>query len=303
MLLKNEQYDNILITTKEEWELRKIALITDSSCDLSLSTIKEYNIKMLPLRIIYKDREFLDKVTLTPKELYRTIREEIPTTSLPDLKYTKDVIEKVIEEGYTDAIVITVSSKLSGTYNSLRLLCEDYEKDLNFHFFDTRTLGFPQGAIVLEVAKMLEEKKDLDEILYSLEDIRERTHGFITFETLEFLKRGGRIGRVSGTIGEMLHLKPIVSSNDDGVLYTYAKTRGRKKALSKMRGILEEYLEKGKCRVWILSADCDNEAMEFLKNIKNHNNITEISLEEIGAGMGIHTGPGALGMCIYEEKN
>ncbi|MGL4570697.1 MAG: DegV family protein [Clostridium sp.] len=282
--------------------MRKIALITDSSCDLRLATLKEYNIEMLPLRIIYKDEEFLDKITLSPKEMYSRIKEEVPTTSLPDLKNTEDVIERLKEEGYTDAIVITVSSKLSGTYNSIRLVCEAHEDGLNFHFFDTRTLGFPQGAIVLQVAKMIKEGKDLENILDSLEDIRKRTHGYITFETLEFLKRGGRIGKVAGTIGEMLHLKPIVSSNDEGILYNYAKTRGRKKALSKMKNILDEYLDKGKCRVWILSADCDEEAMEFLNNVKNHKNITKISLEEIGAAMGIHTGPGALGMCIFEEK-
>ena len=280
--------------------LKKIALITDSSCDLKLEIIKEYNIELLPLRIIYKDKEFLDKITLTPKEMYAKLEEEIPTTSLPDLKYTEEIIKKIKKEGFTDAIVITVSSKLSGTYNSLRLICEDHN-ELNFHFFDTKTLGYPQGVIVLETAKMIKEDKPLEEILDKLEDIRKRTHGYITFKTLEYLKKGGRIGKVSGTIGDMLHLKPIVSSNDEGVLYNYAKARGRKKALLKMKNILNEYLNKCKCKVWILSGDCDDEAIEFFELVKNHPNIIEISLQEIGAAMGIHTGPGALGLALLEE--
>lgn len=280
--------------------LKKIALITDSSCDLKLEIIKEYNIELLPLRIIYKDKEFLDKITLTPKEMYASLEEEIPTTSLPDLKYTEEIIKKIKKEGFTDAIVITVSSKLSGTYNSLRLICEDHD-ELNFHFFDTKTLGYPQGVIVLETAKMIKEDKPLEEILDKLEDIRKRTHGYITFKTLEYLKKGGRIGKVAGTIGDMLHLKPIVSSNDEGVLYNYAKARGRKKALLKMKNILNEYLNKCKCKVWILSGDCDDEAREFFELVKNHPNIIEISLQEIGAAMGIHTGPGALGLALLEE--
>ena len=280
--------------------LKKIALITDSSCDLKLEIIKEYNIELLPLRIIYKDKEFLDKITLTPKEMYASLEEEIPTTSLPDLKYTEEIIKKIKKEGFTDAIVITVSSKLSGTYNSLRLICEDHD-ELNFHFFDTKTLGYPQGVIVLETAKMIKEDKPLEEILDNLEDIRKRTHGYITFKTLEYLKKGGRIGKVAGTIGDMLHLKPIVSSNDEGVLYNYAKARGRKKALLKMKNILNEYLNKCKCKVWILSGDCDDEAREFFELVKNHPNIIEISLQEIGAAMGIHTGPGALGLALLEE--
>lgn len=282
--------------------LRKIALITDSSSDLSLEILKEYNVEMLPLRIIYKDSEYLDKITMTPKELYKKLNEEdeIPTTSLPDLKYIEELIEKIKNKGYTDIIVVTVSSNLSGTYNSIRLISEEIE-GINFHFFDTRTLGYPQGVIALEVAKMIKEDKPLEEILDSLESIRKRTHGFITFKTLEFLTKGGRIGKVAGTIGEMLHLKPIVSSNDEGVLYNYSKARGRKKALSKMKDILNEYLDKGKCKVWILSADADEEAKKFLDEVKEHINISQISLEQIGAAMGIHTGPGALGIAILEE--
>ncbi|MBM7834450.1 DegV family protein [Clostridium sardiniense] len=281
--------------------MKKIALIADSSCDLSLATLKEYNIELLPMRIIYKDKEFLDKITITPKEMYANLEEEVPTTSLPDLKYTEDLIERLKNEGYTDAIVITVSSKLSGTYNSIRLICEAHH-ELNFHFFDTRTLGYPQGVIAIETAKLIKEDKPLEEILKSLEDIRKRTHGYITFATLEYLKKGGRIGKVAGTIGEMLHLKPIVSSNDEGELYNYMKARGRKKAISKMKEILDEYLAKGKCRVWILSGDADDEAKTFYDSVKDMPNITEISLEEIGAAMGIHTGPGALGMAIFEER-
>lgn len=282
--------------------LRKIALITDSSSDLNLGTLKEYDIKMVPLRIIYKENEYLDKITMTPKELYKRLREddEIPTTSLPDLKNIEEVIDDLKKIGVTDIIVVTVSSKLSGTYNSIRLVSEEYS-DIQFHFFDTRTLGYPQGVIALEIAKMIKEDKPLEEILDSFESIRKRTHGFITFQTLEFLTKGGRIGKVAGTIGEMLHLKPIVSSNDEGELYNYSKARGRKKALSKMKDILNEYLEKGKCKVWVLSADVDEEAMKFLEDVKDHKNITNISLEEIGAAMGIHTGPGALGLAILEE--
>ena len=282
--------------------LRKIALLTDSSSDLSLRTLEENNIKMVPLRIIYKEKEYLDKITLTSKELYKRLKEndEIPTTSLPDLKNIEEVIDELKGSGVTDIIVVTVSSKLSGTYNGIRLVTEEYD-DINFHFFDTRTLGYPQGVIALEISKMIKEDKPLEEILNSLEDIRKRTHGFITFQTLEFLTKGGRIGKVAGTIGEMLHLKPIVSSNDEGELYNYAKARGRKKALSKMKDIVNSYLDKGKCKIWVLSADADEDAKKFFDDIKGHKNIINISLEEIGAAMGIHTGPGALGVAILEE--
>ncbi|MGL5416517.1 MAG: DegV family protein [Clostridium sp.] len=281
--------------------MRKIAILTDSSCDLSLETIKEHNINMLPIRIIYKDKELLDKITITSNELYASLKNEIPKTSLPDLDNTEKVLDKLIEEGYTDVMVVCVSTKLSGTLNSVRLVCEEKEK-LNFHYLDTKTLGYPQGVVVLEVNRLLKEGKTPEEVVEGFEDIKKRVHGFITFDTLEYLKKGGRIGKVAGTIGEILNLKPVISSDEDGELYTYAKTRGRKKAISKLKDILNEYLEKGKCRVWVLSGAADEEAKEFLEKVKDNENITNISLEQIGAAMGIHTGPGALGICILEEN-
>ncbi|WP_288478974.1 DegV family protein [uncultured Clostridium sp.] len=281
--------------------MKKIGVLTDSSCDLTLETLKENNIEMLPIRIIYKEREFLDKITITSEEMYESLSTEIPTTSLPDLKTTDKILDKFIDEGYTDLIIVCVSNKLSGTLNSIRLIAEE-KSGINFHFLDTKTLGYPQGAIVLEVAKLVKQGKTAEEIVQAFESIRNRTHGFITFNTLEYLKRGGRIGKISGTIGEILHIKPIVSSDDDGELYTYTKTRGRKKAISKMKNILFEYLETSKCRVWVLSGAADEEAKEFFENVKGHENIIDISLEQIGAAMGIHTGPGALGLCILEEN-
>ncbi|WP_297632827.1 DegV family protein [uncultured Clostridium sp.] len=281
--------------------MRKIAVLTDSSCDLSLETIKENNIEMLPIRIIYKNEEFEDKITITSKAMYERLADEIPTTSLPNLDTTEKVLDRLKKEGFTDVMVVCVSSKLSGTLNSIRLVCEEQE-ELKFHYLDTKTLGYPQGAIVLEVVKMVNDGKMPEDIIAEFQNIKERVHGFVTFDTLEFLKRGGRIGKVAGTIGEILNLKPVIASNEEGELYTYAKTRGRKKAITKIRDILMEYLEKNKCKVWVLSGAADEEAKMFFEKIKDHENITQISLEQIGAAMGIHTGPGALGICILEEK-
>lgn len=281
--------------------LQKIALITDSSCDLDKKTLEQYNINMLPFRIIYSDGEFLDKITITSEEMFKSLEKEVPTTSLPDLAYTENILNKIKADGYTDAIVIPVSSGLSGTYNSLRLIMEDFE-GINFHFFDSKTLGFPVGAITIEAAKLIANGESVESIMEKLPDIRDRVTGYVTLDTIDYLIKGGRIGRVAGAIGKVLHLKPIIASSEDGVLYPYAKARGRKKAVSKMKEILDMHLEKAKCRVWVLDGYAREEARAFFENIKNDPRISEISLENIGPAMGIHTGPGALGICILENK-
>lgn len=281
--------------------MEKIALITDSSCDLTNKDLEKHNIKMLPFRIIYKDREYLDKITMSSEDMFKSLEEEIPTTSLPDLEYTEKIFKDLEKEGVTDAIVVTVSSKLSGTYNSIRLFSEDFP-NIRFHFFDTRTLGFPVGAIALEASKLIAKGDSVQVIMEELEDVRKRVNGYVTLDTLEYLIKGGRMGRVQGAIGQLLHIKPIVHHSEEGVLYAHSKARGRKQALSKLKGIVNEYLDKGKCRIWVLNGAAKEESMALLESIKNHPNVTEISLETIGASMGIHTGPRAVGVCILEEK-
>lgn len=279
--------------------MQKIKIISDSACDLSLETAKEHNIGILPSRVIYKNKEYLDKVEISPEQLYASLAEEVPTTSLPNMEYCKNVFDEVKAEGYTDVIVVTVSSKLSGTLNSLKLLAEDYE-GLNFSFFDTRTLGYPQGTIALEAAEMVDKGMKVEEILEKLEDVRKRVFGYVVVNILEYMVRGGRISKIKGTLGEMIHLKPIISSNDEGLLYRFSQSRGRVQSLNKLKKILEEHLEKSPCKVWVLSGDAMEEAKAFFDSFKKNSRVESIALENIGPAMGVHTGPKSLGLSILQ---
>ena len=133
-----------------------------------------------------------------------------------------------------------------------------------------------------------------------LPTLRKKSHVYFTLNTLEYLKKGGRIGRVSGTIGELLNLKPIILVDDDGIYTTVAKVRGRKQSLSKLTGIIKDYLSKGKCNIWIMHGDAFEEGKEFFESIKQLDNINEIHFSYIGPALGVHTGPGLIGAFIYE---
>lgn len=280
--------------------MQKIAVITDSCSDLSFDTLTKYQITMFPIRIIYKERDYLDKIEISSEEMYARLKNEIPSTSLPDLHYCEVKVNKLKSEGFTDFIIIGVSSNLSGTLNALRVLAE-HHPDVQFHFFDTLTLGYPQGVIAVEAATLVLTGSSVEAVLSKLEDIRKRTHGYIALDTLEYLKKGGRIGKVSATLGELIKLKPIISSDDEGILYTYCKVRGKKQSLSKVKEILLSYLEKGKCSVWILQGDALAEATILWEELKSHPNINRLSLEKVGPSMGVHTGPGVVGFAILEE--
>ena len=277
--------------------MEKIALIVDSACDLSLETIKEKNIKLLPLRITYSHGEYKDKIDISADTIYENLEKEVPKTSLPSAKDTNDILDNLEAEGYTHVIAITISSGLSGTFNSVRLALEDHPK-LTSHIFDTKILAMPEGIVALEVANLINKGLSFDEIVSSIPNIRKNIKGFFTINTLDYLKKGGRIGKISGTIGEILNLKPIVSVDEDGVYYTVCKARGRKQSISKLISILKEELEKGKCNVWVLQGGALEEAKALKETIKDFNNVESVDLSQISPALGVHGGPGLLGLAI-----
>ena len=281
--------------------MQKIALITDSACDLDLNTLKENNINLLPLRIIYSNGDYRDRIDISPQEVYDNLEKEVPKTSLPSAQETEETLNKLEEEGYTHVICISISSGLSGSFNAIRLALEDHPKLTSF-VYDSKILAYPQGEIVLEVAKLIKEGKSFEEIVKEIPEIRKRVIGYFTINTLEYLKKGGRIGRLAGTVGELLNLKPIITTDEDGVYYNVAKVRGRKQSLSKMTELLKEYLAKGKCEVAVLHAGCEDEAIKYMNSLKDLTNVVSIKIAEISPALGIHGGPGLIGFSVKMVK-
>lgn len=280
--------------------MSKIALITDSTSDVDKEMIEKYNLKVLPLRIIYKDREYIDRVTITPKEVYDNLENEIPSTSLPSMKDMEDLYLKLEEEGYTHAIAVVISANLSGTYNTLRLVSENH-KSIETCVFDSKSLTIGEAAIVEECGEMLKCGKSFEEIVEALPEIQSRITVYYAVDTLKYLIKGGRIGKVSGTIGEILNIKPIISINEEGVYYTYAKAKGKKKAMSKLVDIAREALENMPCKIWVMHGGAYEEVKHLSDTIAELPNITRLSFGEISPVAGVHTGPGLLGIIIMKE--
>ena len=279
--------------------MQKIALIVDSACDLSMETIKEKNIKLLPLRISYSHGEFKDKVEISADEIYNNLEKEVPKTSLPSTEDLENILISLENEGYTHVIAVTISSGLSGTFNSIRLALEDHPK-LTSHIFDTKILAMPEGIVALEVANLINDVKSFEEIVAALPKIRKNITGYFTVNTLEYLKKGGRIGKVAGTIGDMLNLKPIVTVDENGIYYTVCKARGRKQSMVKLTDILKDTLSQGPCKVWVLHGGVLEEAKRFLESIKNLDNILSLDISQISPALGVHGGPGLLGLAIQK---
>lgn len=280
--------------------MEKIALITDSTCDLNEEIISMYNIKMLNLKIIYKDREYIDRVEITPQQVYDNLKIEVPHTSLPSIQDIHNLFDQLKNEGYTHAIVVCIGSALSGTYSTIKLVASDYE-DLNINVFDSKSITMGAGALVIGCAEMLKQGKSYDEITNALPSMQKKVSVYYIVDTLEYLIRGGRIGKVSGVIGQLLNIKPIISINPDGVYYTYAKVRGKKQAKTKLIDIIQESLNTCKSRIWVMHGGAYEEGKKFYEDLQGNPNITYLGFSDISPVAGVHTGPGLIGVVIAEE--
>ena len=158
----------------------------------------------------------------------------------------------------------------------------------------------PEGIVAIEVANLIEKGASFEEIVKLIPEIRNNITGYFTVNTLDYLKKGGRIGKVAGTIGEMLSLKPIVSVDNDGVYYTVCKARGRKQSIGKLTEILKSHLSEGPCKVWILHGGVLEEAKSIVESLKDLNNIVTIGISQISPALGVHGGPGLLGLAIQK---
>ena len=281
--------------------MEKIALITDSTCELPVEYIYKYNIHVVRLKIIYKDREYIDGITISADEVYSKIEEELPTTSMPSVQDVSDLYEKLILEGYTHAIVMPISSGLSGTINSFRLASLEYENKITSFIFDTKILSMAVGLSVIEIGNLIEEGKDFNYICNISPKLRENTSMYFTVDTLEYLIKGGRIGKVTGSVGQLLNLKPIITMSDDGTYTNYSKVRGSKKAFNELVKLATDILDKGKGKLVIMTGTMHEEAEKLKSILSTHKNVTFTHVGTITPAVGIHSGPRLLAIAILTE--
>jgi DegV family protein with EDD domain len=280
----------------------KIALITDTTSDTPEDIINKYDIKVLPFRIIYKDREYKDKFEITPDQVYDNLKNEIPTSSLPSMQDMEEMFTKLEAEGYTHAVAILLSSGLSGIYNAMKLVSENHP-DITTFLLDSKSLSVGEYILVKKCGEMIESGKTFEEIVDTLPLIQKKVHLYFVVETLEYLRKGGRIGRVAGTIGDLLNIKPVISIDEDGRYYTFDKVRGRKQSLNRLIEIAKERLSTSACSIYMMEGRAHEEAKKVHETLSVLPNVTSIFFGgDISPVAGAHSGPGLIGMAIIEEN-
>ena len=275
----------------------KIAIVTDSTSDLDSDMLQEFGIEILPLHVVYHDRDYLDRVNIDPDEVYKNMDIEVPTTSLPSPAEIANLFSRLREAKVTHVLSMHISSGLSGTFETVCQVAREY-KEMVFEVLDSKSLSMGLGFPVLEAAHELRRSMDFQRVINAARSASQQTKMYFVLSTLEYLKRGGRIGYVSGTLGELLNIKPIITVNNEGKYITYAKVRGREQSLKKLFDILLENTQEARYNVAIVHGGAEQEARKLWQKARQIPNIAELLFNQISPVMGVHTGPGLVGIII-----
>ncbi len=282
---------------------QKIALITDSTCDLPHALRTNHNIHVVPLSIIWGEETLRDGIDIQPEDFYRrlVVDSTYPTTSQPTPQIFSDLYEKVKDEGAEAIVVITISSAMSGTYESARLAAT--MTDVPVYLVDSKSNSMSLGWQVLAAARVREAGGDINAMIDAARKAREHMVYLVVLDTLEYLHRGGRIGGASRFIGTLLNLKPQISVNHQtGEVEAGRRTRTRKRALAALYQDFFGQLDTRKpMHIAVLHNAALPEAEKIAARIQQEFAPAELLISIVSPVLGVHTGPRAIALCGYTE--
>jgi len=280
----------------------KIQIITDSMTDVPQDIKDKYQIKVVALKVNFGEKEYRDGVDLTYAEFYKKLSEakELPKTSQITPPEFVEVFKQGLAEG-KEILCINGSSRASGTHQSA-VIAKNELGDDKIEVFDTMSVCFGGGMFVYEAAKMADAGATMQEILKHLNSLKPKADAVFTVDTLEYLKKGGRLKPMKAMIANILSIRPILTITD-GLVETIGKVRGSKKVSNR---VMELVKQRGgdfsdKSIALAISAPTP-ERIEILKQeAKAEFNPKEIIVSEIGCTVGTHIGPGAWGFFYYKQ--
>ena len=283
-------------------------ILSDTSCDLPKEMVEKYDIGLVPFNITFdggatylKEGIDIDSDELCERMLGKNV---FPKTSLPSVMDYTDAFRPHLIDG-RDVFCVCLSSKFSGSYqsavNAAGMLLEEFP-DRKIKIVDSLLATFLQGLLVTDVAEYREEGKGVDEIFGLVESYKDEGFAYLTVDTLEYLQKGGRIGKVAALAGGILNIKPIIVL-EHGALSPHSKARGRKKSLSEVVELTADFLKdkKDEYRAWVLSSGFEEDARAMVGLMKEKG-VPVQGIGKIGATITVHAGPGVAGIVVLRNR-
>lgn len=275
----------------------RVALVADTACDLLPEQVEKYDIRLVSLRVVTSHGEYRDRTEIDTDQVYELLKTELPKTSLPLPEDVSALYHQLQAEGATRILHICMSGNLSGTYNMVSILADEAE-GLHVDVVDTQTLSCGTGLLVLDAAECLENGIPVEDVIVRLTELRKHQLGAFVIRTLEYLRKGGRIGLVEGVLGSLMQIKPVIYVNEEGVYATLAKARGFSKALAIMQEEFVKRFQGRKVRIAVVHGAAYEEACALLESFRAKLDVVSDFIAPVSPALAIHTGPGLLGAIV-----
>lgn len=275
-----------------------VKIIVDSASDITVAYAEKYGIGFAPLKTTLAGQEYRDGIDIVPDEFYEKLvaNKELAYTSQVNMEEFSELFRDAVAAG-DDVVLITISSGLSGTYQSAVIAAEEYPGKV----FVVDSLSATAGEQVLlqQAIKLREEGKSAEEIFAALEELKKRMRLFVRVETLEYLKRGGRISKTSAFVGGVLSIKPVLTLNSDGKLETVGKARGIRQSHKLMNESIASCggIDFSLPVAMTYAGNTDDGAVkDYLEDSAAvfGDNRDKLQIGQLGCVIGTHTGPGAI---------
>ena len=275
----------------------KLAVITDSSAYFDESYTQKENLFVLDIPVVIDGNTYIEGKNLTSEDFYKkmALSSELPKTSQPSIAELEETLSRLSQEGYTHVIGLFLSSGISGFFQNVQYLKEEFS-NLEIAFPDSKITSAPLGIMVTSALKWAEDGLTFDEILDRIALQIEGTGAFIMVDDLNHLVKGGRLSNGAAILGTLLSIKPILYFNEQGVIEVFEKIRTEKKATKRLIEIVQERTSNGKYEIIVIHANALEKAEALRELLLESTGATRISLATFGSVIGTHLGEGSIAL-------
>ena len=275
----------------------KLAVITDSSAFLQAETLRKEDLFVLDIPVNIDGQEYVEGVNLTAQEFYEKMASasELPKTSQPSIAKLDEILSSLKDKGYTHALGLFLSSGISGFYQNIQYMKDEFE-GLTIAFPDTRITSAPLGYMAESVFKWAEQGDGFESILDKVTEQIENTSAFIMVDDLDHLVKGGRLSNGAAILGNLLSIKPILYFNDQGVIEVYEKVRTEKKATKRLVEIVKEATANGNYQITVIHGNAPQKAADLRQLLIDGGVATDVSIATFGSVIGTHLGEGSIAL-------
>ena len=273
----------------------KLAVITDTTAVLSDDLKAKENLFVLDIPIMIGGVSYVEGKDLSLDDFYKkmAMSPTLPKTSQPSLVKLDEILTQLSSEGYTHVVGLFLSSGISGFWQNIQFLIEDYP-ELTIAFPDSKITSAPLGSMVKNTLNWAEDGLSFEDILAKLQKQIDGTSAFIMVDDLNHLVKGGRLSNSSALIGNLLSIKPILYFNDEGVIEVYEKVRTEKKAIKRLVDVLSDVTKNGEYEVFIIHSRAEEKAQHFYQALAERGQTENLEIVSFDGVIATHLGEGAV---------